>query len=131
MPLRAAEQGDRLEGGVEDSESRDLDGLEPALARQRRHRPAPCVNAKQGGPRGLLGGDAPLADPTSRDQVLNDLYDELRSASDAAAAEPITEAIEEAWRNSGSDTVDLLMSRVDSFVLERRSRCCASRCWMR
>ena len=114
--LRAAEPGDRLEGGVEDSESRDRDGLEPALpGKDGTGQPFASTPNKEDR-EDLLGGDAPL-DPTSRAQVLSDLYAELHSARDAAAAEPITEAIEEAWRNSGSDTVDLLMSRVDSFVL--------------
>jgi tetratricopeptide (TPR) repeat protein len=114
--LRAAEPGDRREGGVEDSESRDLDGLEPALpGKDSTGQPTASAPNKEDR-EDLLGGDAPL-DPTSRAQMLSDLYAELHSARDAAAAEPITEAIEEAWRNSGSDTVDLLMSRVDSFVL--------------
>ena len=83
------------------------DGLGPA--------PAPAPNKQDR--EDLLGGDSPLADPAARAQALNTLYDELRSASDAEAAEPITEAIERAWRSSGSDTVDLLMLRVDAFVL--------------
>ena len=50
--------------------------------------------------------------------MLNELYGQLRSARNAKEAEPITEAIEQTWRRSGSDTVDLLMSRVDAFVLQ-------------
>jgi tetratricopeptide (TPR) repeat protein len=65
----------------------------------------------------VLAGEAPPTDLAMRAEALNELYDELHEARDAAAAEPITEEIEEAWRNSGSDTVDLLMSRVDTFVL--------------
>ena len=83
------------------------DGLGPA--------PSPTPNKQDR--EDLLGGDSPFADPAARAQALNTLYDELRSASDAEAAEPITEAIERAWRSSGSDTVDLLMLRVDAFVL--------------
>jgi tetratricopeptide (TPR) repeat protein len=114
--LRAAEPGERLQGGVEDSESRDLDGLEPAVPGKDGTGQPPASAPNKEDREELLGGEAPL-DPTSRAQALNDLYGELRSARSAAAAEPITEAIEEAWRNSGSDTVDLLMSRVDNFVL--------------
>jgi Flp pilus assembly protein TadD len=63
-------------------------------------------------------GSVPLADPAIRDAILKQLYAQLRSARDAAAAKAISGAIEEAWRHSGSDTVDLLMSRVDTFVLD-------------
>ena len=65
----------------------------------------------------LLGGEEPILGPAARRQALNSLYDRLGAAKDAKAAEPITEAIEQAWRSSGSDTVDLLMNRVDAFVL--------------
>jgi tetratricopeptide (TPR) repeat protein len=61
---------------------------------------------------------APLDDPAVRAELLKELYARLRSAKDAKAAEPISEAIEQAWRRSGSDTVDLLMTRVDTFVLQ-------------
>jgi tetratricopeptide (TPR) repeat protein len=114
--LRAAEPEERLQGGVEDSESRDLNALEPAVPGKDGTGQPPASAPNKEDREDLLGGEAPL-DPTSRAQALNDLYGELRSARNAAAAEPITEAIEEAWRNSGSDTVDLLMSRVDNFVL--------------
>src|SRR5262245_10782477 len=59
----------------------------------------------------LLGGEGSFDDPAARAITLDGLYDELRHAKSAKAAEPITEAIEQAWRNSGSDTVDLLMTR--------------------
>ena len=62
--------------------------------------------------------NVPLADPAIREAILTQLYAQLRSARDAAAAKPISEAIEETWRHSGSDTIDLLMSRVDIFVLD-------------
>jgi tetratricopeptide (TPR) repeat protein len=115
--LRAAEPGVRLPAGVEDSESRELDASEPAMPGKDGTGPAPASAPNKQDREDLLGGEASPVDPTSRAQALDDLYGQLRSARDATAAEPITEAIEEAWRNSGSDTVDLLMSRVDSFVL--------------
>jgi tetratricopeptide (TPR) repeat protein len=62
--------------------------------------------------------NVPLVDPAKRDAILKQLYVQLRSARDAAAALPVTEAIEDSWRHSGSDTIDLLMSRVDAFVLD-------------
>jgi len=116
-PLRAAEQGSN---SVPASSG-------PIAARRMARRatpgkdgtgPAPSSTPNKEDRADVLDGEAPLADPASREEVLNGLYDELRAAKDAAAAEPITESIEEAWRNSGSDTVDLLMSRVDNFVLE-------------
>ncbi|MGB6948148.1 MAG: tetratricopeptide repeat protein [Methyloceanibacter sp.] len=66
----------------------------------------------------VLTGEAPFADPAFRAEMLQELYDQLRNAKDAAAAEPIAQSIEELWHSSGSDTVDLLMSRVDAFVLD-------------
>jgi tetratricopeptide (TPR) repeat protein len=116
-PLRATEPGAGFQADVEDSESPELDASEPAMPGKDGTGPAPASMPNKQDREDLLGGEAPLVDPTSRAQALNDLYGQLRSARDAAAAEPITEAIEEAWRNSGSDTVDLLMSRVDGFVL--------------
>jgi tetratricopeptide (TPR) repeat protein len=65
-----------------------------------------------------LPDEAPYADPALRGQILKELYAQLRKAKDATAAQPIIEAIEVAWHRSGSDTVDLLMSRVDAFVLQ-------------
>jgi regulator of sirC expression with transglutaminase-like and TPR domain len=62
-------------------------------------------------------GTMPLGDPALRAEVLKELYTQLSGARSAKDAEPIAEAIEETWRHSGSDTVDLLMTRVDSFVL--------------
>ena len=62
--------------------------------------------------------NVPLGDPAVRAELLNELYGRLRSARNATEAEPIADAIEQTWRRSGSDTVDLLMSRVDAFVLQ-------------
>ncbi len=67
----------------------------------------------------LLGAPA-FADPAERKRALAGLYEKLKTATDAKAALPITEAIEQAWRASGSDTVDLLMTRVDALVLSAR-----------
>jgi tetratricopeptide (TPR) repeat protein len=115
--LRAAEAGARLGSGVEDFESGELDASELAMPGKDGTGSATSSTRNKQDREDILGREAPFADPTSRARALNDLYGQLRSARDATAAEPITEAIEEAWRISGSDTVDLLMSRVDSFVL--------------
>ena len=63
----------------------------------------------------LLGGE-PL-DPARRSEMLDTLYEQLRATKDVKKAKPIADAIEHAWRYSGSHTIDLLMSHVDKFVL--------------
>jgi tetratricopeptide (TPR) repeat protein len=60
--------------------------------------------------------DVLLLTPLDRDKMLGQLYDQLASAKDLGAARPIMGSIEEMWRSSGSDTVDLLLSRVDRFT---------------
>lgn len=58
----------------------------------------------------------PPFDPADRPKLLAELYGQLGSAPNADAAEPIMKAIEELWTISGSDTVDLLMSRAAQFA---------------
>ena len=60
--------------------------------------------------------NAPLLAPLDRNKMLGQFYDQLSSAKDLGAARPIMDSIEELWRSSGSDTVDLLLSRVDHFT---------------
>lgn len=54
----------------------------------------------------------------SRHQILAELYDSLRKASDEDSAGLIAGAIEKLWLRSGSDTVDLLMNRAIQMVNE-------------
>lgn len=63
-----------------------------------------------------LGEVPPPFDPADRPKMLADLYDKLGSAPSARSAQPIMDAIEELWAISGSDTVDLLMSRAAHFA---------------
>jgi tetratricopeptide (TPR) repeat protein len=63
-----------------------------------------------------LGG-APL-ETIDRPKLLAELYERLRAARSAEAAQPIMTAIEELWRISGSDTVDLLVARAERFIEE-------------
>jgi tetratricopeptide (TPR) repeat protein len=49
--------------------------------------------------------------PKTREARLDELFDRLAKSPDADAAKPIVQAIEMLWAQSGSDTVDLLMSR--------------------
>jgi tetratricopeptide (TPR) repeat protein len=58
----------------------------------------------------------PPFDPADRPKMLADLYEKLGTAPSANSAEPIMSAIEELWAISGSDTVDLLMSRAAQFA---------------
>ena len=62
-------------------------------------------------------GEVPF-DPEQRPKMLAELYEKLGAARSASAAEPIMEAIESLWMVSGSDTVDLLMSRAARFAKE-------------
>jgi tetratricopeptide (TPR) repeat protein len=64
-------------------------------------------------------GGLPIPPPLDRPKALGQLYEQLGKARDAATAAPVMEAIEELWGASGSDTVDLLMSRAERFVTER------------
>jgi tetratricopeptide (TPR) repeat protein len=63
-----------------------------------------------------LPDDLPLPTPVERPKVLGELYDQLAKAHDAEEAAPIAAAIENLWRNTGSPTVDLLMSRAVHFT---------------
>jgi tetratricopeptide (TPR) repeat protein len=62
--------------------------------------------------------DLPLPTPVERPKVLGELYEQLAKAQDAEAAAPISQAIENLWRTTGSATVDLLMSRAERFTKE-------------
>jgi tetratricopeptide (TPR) repeat protein len=54
---------------------------------------------------------APRPAPLTREQRLERLFERLAKASSAEQAKSISNAIEAVWIRSGSDTVDLLMSR--------------------
>ena len=98
-------------------DSSSSEGLElPAPGKDLSGPPPASTPSKQD--RSDILRDVPLDDPALRAELLNELYGRLRDARNAKDAEPITEAIEETWRRSGSDTVDLLMTRVDLFVLQ-------------
>ena len=98
-------------------EGGDGEGLEaPPFAKDFNGPPPSSTPSKQD--RSDMLRNVPLGDPAVRAELLNELYGQLRSAGNAKEAEPITDAIEQTWRRSGSDTVDLLMSRVDTFVLQ-------------
>lgn len=56
----------------------------------------------------------------SRSEVLADLFERLRAARDTEEAELVAEAIDKIWRQSGSDTVDLLMARAGEMVRKEK-----------
>lgn len=62
--------------------------------------------------------DLPLQSPINKAKVLAELYAQLGKAADAEAAAPIMEAIQDLWRLSGSDTVNLLLARAERFAKE-------------
>ncbi|ODR99184.1 hypothetical protein AUC68_03990 [Methyloceanibacter methanicus] len=64
----------------------------------------------------VAGVVPPDFDPAERPILLEGLYERLSAAKSPGEAAPITEAIEELWAMSGSDTVDLLMSRAMQFA---------------
>lgn len=66
----------------------------------------------------FAGEMPPSFDPAERAELLEGLYDRLSQAKSPNEAAPITEAIEQLWAMSGSDTVDLLMSRATQFANE-------------
>lgn len=62
--------------------------------------------------------DLPLHSPIDKPKVLSQLYAQLGKVPNAEAAAPLAEAIQELWRFSGSDTVDLLLGRAERFAKE-------------
>ena len=75
--------------------------------------PPPAANSgPEAGPETPLGPHKPHR-ITNKDRVkfLTSLYDQLKQASSEEAAERLAKAIEHVWRQSGSDTADLLMER--------------------
>lgn len=60
--------------------------------------------------------ESPEESPIDRDRLLGELFQELKTSDSAETAEMVAEAIEKLWMQSGSDTVDLLMSRCIDLV---------------
>ena len=103
----APEAGQELQAPSSNQDAktgRDLKSGEPQPSPNGESAPDPSVE------------DLQLGEPGRRDKVLAELYDQLGRAKDAEAAGPISDAIQQVWRLSGSDTIDLLISRADTFV---------------
>lgn len=94
---------------------RNLPGLEDVTPGAGEGAPPQSAEGTTDDPFDLGLGEAPF-DLAERTKVLAELYERLEAARTAEAAEPIMEAIEDLWAVSGSDTVDLLMSRAAQFA---------------
>lgn len=80
-------------------------------------RPQPGAGADQdAGPAKDAGKDAK---PAARAPSLPKLLDDLKTAKDTASAKTLMQRIERAWLRSGSDTADLLMTRVGAALQKR------------
>lgn len=99
-------------------ESLDLDGFgEDDLGAGPERVPGWASGQEPGeGEAAIAGAVPPAFDPAERPKLLEGLYERLSHAKSSNEAEPITEAIEQLWAMSGSDTVDLLMSRATQFA---------------
>jgi tetratricopeptide (TPR) repeat protein len=116
-PARPAEEPS-LEGldldGLEDG---GLNALPQPMPEPESGLPGTAAGEAPGAPEQDVAGNVPPAfDPAERPILLAGLYERLMEAKTPGEAAPITEAIEELWAMSGSDTVDLLMSRATQFA---------------
>jgi tetratricopeptide (TPR) repeat protein len=102
VPKPDVKPGGESEGKPQSTEENKQDRLGPLLGRGQ---------GRTGVQQGL-----PLAVPLDRNKMLGELYDRLGAAKDLGEARPITDSIEELWRTSGSDTIDLLLSRSERLI---------------
>ena len=103
-PKPDIKQGGESDGKPQSTEENKQDRLGPLLGPGRRKGLA------------VQQGNLPLIAPLDRNKMLGELYDQLPAAKDLGEARPIMESIEELWRISGSDTIDLLLSRSERFI---------------
>lgn len=101
-PKPDVKQGGEGEGNPQSTEENKQDRLGPLLGPGQRE--------------GVQQGNLPLIAPLDRSKMLGELYDQLGGAKDLGEARPIMELIEELWRSSGSDTIDLLLSRSERLI---------------
>jgi tetratricopeptide (TPR) repeat protein len=90
----------------------------PTVAQDKPVTDAP-VNPPAGGPAAKDQTPKPQP-PKSRAERLNDLFARLAKAQDAAEANGIGSQIERIWRQSGSDTTDLLLERADKAIADKK-----------
>ncbi|MGE3917787.1 MAG: tetratricopeptide repeat protein, partial [Hyphomicrobiaceae bacterium] len=86
--------------------------------------PTPSPKTPRGLPQPRADGARALDKPpqTAEDKTrqLSDLYAQLAAAENEAEAKKLAGAIERLWRHSGSDTVNLLVSRAAKVAAEKR-----------
>ncbi len=100
VPKPDIKQGGAEDGTPQSTEENKQDRLGPG-------------GPRQGGQQAEQPSTMPLITPLDRGKMLGELYDQLSAAKDLGVARPIMESIDELWRSSGSDTIDLLLSRAD------------------
>jgi tetratricopeptide (TPR) repeat protein len=118
LPPTGIEQPDQLD--TEDPQGESKEPAEPDDAEPMPGQPLPdsgpppsASDDKDDGSDFVM--DVPL-DPELRRKMLDELYLRLGKAKDAKSAEPIVESIEHLWHVSGSPTVDLLITRAETFA---------------
>jgi tetratricopeptide (TPR) repeat protein len=67
-------------------------------------------------PARAVNAHPPQAATAARQKILDEMFAKLREAPDPQAAAPIRAIIEQLWRQSGSPTGDLLMTRAESLL---------------
>lgn len=92
---------DRQDGEVAEPETKSVDG-EASQTGGQKDEPGPRT-------------------PEERVRILGDLYTRLTEAKSAENATVIQKAIERIWLHSGSDTIDVLMSRSEKVIKDGKS----------
>jgi len=118
MPSAPRVEDPALDGlDLDDFEDGGLDALQEPLPDSEPGFPgAAAGEALEAPEEDVADGVPPAFDPAERPILLEGLYERLSAARSPGEAALITEAIEELWAMSGSDTVDLLMSRATQFA---------------
>jgi tetratricopeptide (TPR) repeat protein len=104
VPKPDIKQGGESEGNPQSTEENKQDRLRPPRGAGQRKGLA------------VQQGNLPLIAPLDRGKMLGELYDQLPAAKDLGEARSIMQSIEELWRSSGSDTIDLLLGRSERFI---------------
>jgi tetratricopeptide (TPR) repeat protein len=96
-----------------------LVALCPAVAQDAPKSPAPKPPAGAA-PADKADKTKPAQPAKSREERLNDLFARLAKAQDAAESNGISNQIQKIWRQSGSDTADLLLDRADQAMNDKK-----------
>lgn len=102
-------------GAPTDESGADIPGLPPQATPRTPLRADEKPKSDRPEARNKPPRNPPHSTPTEQAQrttVLDRLFAQLKTSSDADAAKGVAEAIQRVWLRSGSDTADLLMSRI-------------------